>query len=582
MSSPQIVLFAIQSAVKFGAQMRAAYVDSTRNRELVLPLLDFMSADDPAAGGSPAARTFFLRKTIAEPKRLRELIDKMKREEDLDEAENQELVGFHREFQIRAFQGNYVRASDGSLVSKDALENLLSIRQWDRDPNPSALQRLAGSLVEIGIDYFAGPGAEKLSSKHAAAMKALFTGLDGIAFAVEPLEDLPQKLFTITLETVSANPQVFSGDADTQTLIAAATRGLLTDVNARMQGANDLQKEGVRAWGETVFRSLLSSTGTLLLQEPQRFLGTKAGTQSALVSTVGNAVLELVLNAPEDTKQVFTREALEKISLAALRTVAQDPQFAKKKPRLQALIAQLADDLGRIDGILRTASLPDVMALVLDYTAGNFALLWPETDDPKKNLALTAARQTLALLLRKPAPGERWTFEFGREEALIVVDAVLNDFVRNPGWLVRQAKLDPHLETALAGVVAVLRRRGDERLSGQLAVDILLSALQAAASRSEFLDKVGDTPLVAAAIDTVLAATLDPGADAKVAWRTVREEVMLGLVDTALEKLAESKLDPGKIPVLAAVVDEQVEHIKAGDVWSVAEFALQLATRLES
>ena len=36
-----IVIFAIRSALKLGEQARAAYVDSTRQRALVLPLPDF-------------------------------------------------------------------------------------------------------------------------------------------------------------------------------------------------------------------------------------------------------------------------------------------------------------------------------------------------------------------------------------------------------------------------------------------------------------------------------------------------------------------------------------------------------------
>ena len=40
MAAAEIVLFAIQGALKLGTESRAAYVDATRRRDLVLPLPD--------------------------------------------------------------------------------------------------------------------------------------------------------------------------------------------------------------------------------------------------------------------------------------------------------------------------------------------------------------------------------------------------------------------------------------------------------------------------------------------------------------------------------------------------------------
>src|SRR5438045_6259995 len=44
--SAALVLFAIRSALKLGQQMRLAYVDNTKRRELVLPLPNFFSSPD--------------------------------------------------------------------------------------------------------------------------------------------------------------------------------------------------------------------------------------------------------------------------------------------------------------------------------------------------------------------------------------------------------------------------------------------------------------------------------------------------------------------------------------------------------
>ena len=52
--SAALVLFAIRSALKLGQQLRLAYVDNTKRRELVLPLPNFFSSPDVVSAKQPA------------------------------------------------------------------------------------------------------------------------------------------------------------------------------------------------------------------------------------------------------------------------------------------------------------------------------------------------------------------------------------------------------------------------------------------------------------------------------------------------------------------------------------------------
>ena len=207
-----LVLFAIQSAVKLGRQAQAAYIDNTQRRALVLPLPNFDPRQD-----QPSAVAYFLdrRGEIAGPETLRRLIGKLEgfladnAPVDLSEEESRVLIAFHNQHLLRDLQSQGIAAAEaGELTpfSDEALDALVTIRQWQRgsDPNPSVLQRLAGSFLEISVDYFASvPGSLDRESSRGRALHALFTSLDAISFAEEPLGDLPAKLLVATLESTS-------------------------------------------------------------------------------------------------------------------------------------------------------------------------------------------------------------------------------------------------------------------------------------------------------------------------------------------------------------------------------------------
>jgi hypothetical protein len=582
MASPDLILSAIHGAMKLGAQARTAYVDATRNRELVLPLPDFNP--DPAP---LAAVLFFSSRTVAEPPRLVALIA---RADSLNEAEQQELVRYHHEALLIDLP--ICEAKDGSRVGASALDALVRVRQWQREPNPSLLQRMAGSLVEIAVDYFAsGPGAAGLRGRHGDALKALLTGLDEVDVVAElQLGTLPLRLFNVTMDTVSAYPQAFTGDARSRQVIAAVAKGITADVASAIEktrvaaGTNDLKESSIRDWGELAYRSVLSSVGHLALTEPQRFLGITGEAQAALVSSVGSTVLALVLDdAGEGLLDAFDGEALELVAKSALRVVAKYPQLVTDGNRkLDRLVAQIAADSQGID--LPGASLaPAIAQIVLARTAENLPLLWSDPTDPERHLGRVAARTVLNIVSRRPPSGARWRLRFEQADLVAIVDNVLNELTRNPGWLIKSdGQLSPALATVLDSTLEVLRKRGDQRLGAHLALELLQCALEAAASRSEFVATVpGRGPIAAAVIDVVLEGAFGGEPDGAVAWRLVQKQVLVELVQTAFRKLQQTKLDASKIVILHAVFGDTVSRIRTGEGWTVEQFGDALSNALE-
>src|SRR5881394_1103593 len=228
--SAAVVLFAIRSALKLGRQLQVAYVDNTKRRELVLPLPNFFSSPDIVSAANyfagPGGRH------IAASARLAAILHKQKQPgELLNEAEQAELCAFHTEFfnLDLAQSGRLGQASDGSSLSADELNALVTIRQWQRgtDPNPPVLHRLAGTFVEIGMDYFLNvPGALNKHSSLGKAVAGLLDAFSAINFTEEQLSDLPVRLFAASVETVAAHPEWLTGDIQIQQLVRVATRAV--------------------------------------------------------------------------------------------------------------------------------------------------------------------------------------------------------------------------------------------------------------------------------------------------------------------------------------------------------------------
>jgi len=162
MVSPQIVFTAIQAGLRLYRAGYTAYVDSTRSRALKLPL-----PRAPEQLTVIAALKFFkkdneqIKAFIADDKneRLRWLLNKLE-EGDLSGQLESEFLQIY----TVAFWSTQSVDSDAKLepasVNADEFISLLTIRQWSQSEAPgkiTALQQVAGTLVNIAVDYFAHP-----------------------------------------------------------------------------------------------------------------------------------------------------------------------------------------------------------------------------------------------------------------------------------------------------------------------------------------------------------------------------------------------------------------------------------------
>ena len=608
--SAAILMLAIRSGLKLSGQIRLAYVDATRRRELVLPLPNFETKTDWREARDFFTMDGFGRKyisgyvrtqtgtVVAGNPRIQTLLDKAAGN-TLSKPEQGEFAELHTQYAcLLTAEESGQKWSNGAAADPDELSALLSVRQWQNrrdDPFPSTLQRVAGTLVEIGIEYgLQTPALANPTSARGRVLAGFLSGLDGtINFAEGDLSEVPARLMIATVESLSESSALLTGDPKVQELVRATTSALTQSLADRLNAINasglspaerHAARLKARDWGELVFRTTLTSGGRMVIADPGAYLGLHSAGGQALVVAVGNDLLNLVLDDQTEWTDLFGREGLDLVLQSALQVVAQQPNlFPVGNPGFRQLLTALAGDLGSIPNLASPDLFPEIARRVLERTSENLDLFWPDREaHPERNLLLTAAKTTLTQLSKR-TPGAQWKPTFRRADLLATVDAVLDEFVNRPGWLMdASGKVRPVLKEVLQGVVDVLRRRADRRLSPATATEVLQVLLRSASLRQDFMEKLPDgTPVMVAVTDTILTTIFDPDLDPAVAWRLLGRETLAEVVEVTLRVMADHSLTPATaVKKLGQALTAEIRSLVNDDGFDLDAFAAALAKKL--
>ena len=595
--SAALVMFAIRSGIRLSQQVRKSYIDATKRRDLVLPLPKFFAAVDSldeaqwfhSGDGKPYCDR---------SPRLKEIVKNFGNQQPLSEPEKQEIHDFYQDYHTLFLAERGLlppvkeNGSDQDFPAEEVIA-WVTVRQWAKgtDPNPSTLQRMAGTFIEIGVDYFATmPGALSTDSAWGKALSGFLDAMEEIDFAEGRLSDLPARLMIAGLETLAAQPELLAADGTVREIIKVTAHSLSENVSNRLAQINAGDLKGrmrVKDWAELTFRSVLSSAGRLVLSQPERFLGVDDEAHGALVTNVGNAVLDLVLDQPEmKLDRIFGREGLETVIKAALSTLGDHPEILVQTDNegLRTLLSQTAEELSQFDTLLNPDMLPEMLRVVLEKTGQNLDLLWPDLKNkPETNLALTAAKATLAAL-SEPIPGVKWKLRFTKQHLVWITETVIDELAANPQWLLNKAGAENEtLEAALRAALKVLSQRGDERISPATGIRILEAVVATAVLRQEFVQRLPETgqALVVSVLDTVMAAAFNKNLDPKAAWQLIRAEAIEGLAEVTLRLLARTNLDPALLTVLKSALKQQTDALAAGELFTLPAFEKRLATALQ-
>ena len=197
------IIFTINSAIKLSHNIRRAYAQSLRGKKLVLPLPEFTTEikfntlldffEDHPEYTQRVERLAQLHKEADENLRL-------------PEEKHKEYLEYYR-----AFHTLHLGRDKRPDMNADDMVNLFRIRQWEKGTQPNTvLQLVAGTIVELGIDYFLQtPGALNSESARGRAIRHFLVAFDEIDFSqskdikLEISNKLVPRLFAAAAESLA-------------------------------------------------------------------------------------------------------------------------------------------------------------------------------------------------------------------------------------------------------------------------------------------------------------------------------------------------------------------------------------------
>ncbi|WP_421901790.1 hypothetical protein [Maridesulfovibrio sp.] len=606
MDTATIIIFAIRASIKIGDAGYKSYVDITRNRELVLPLPDlptemtkadawlFFYENDKCPGAK------FARKIEGSDIKPWPRVVRLDKElTDMSDAEKKELVALaiQAQNQLMLWAGSQT-GKEYDPSTRESTAALYTVQGWEDGTSvATSLQRVAGSLIEVGIDFLQlNPKLFNTNTTEGKLIKHFINELDEIEFSTNSLDNLPIILFTATLDTVGANPQIFGNNTNVHLLIGNSAKKVATLVNAKNNAINQSSKTEtikrkerfeMEAWGELIFRGILDAAGHTAISDPGSFLGIQGEGSQLLARKVGEDVLDLMIgNDTIKFKPIFSQSGAERLTKTALEVVSKHPKLiTQTDDKINGLLSEIAKGIaGTNMPLFDDTMLPEVARIVLEKTGENLDLVWPEAQNkPETNILFIATKATLEALsntdtgLAPENTSPYWRPDFTHTEMLMVVETICDEIKKNPSWIFAWTSdnsknpdnkyYEKALAIALDQTIACLKSRKAE-ISAETSAQIIAEVIKGIALRQELLTETifedqSHKNIAAAAIDAILSSIFDCPDDL-VKWRLCRDEILQEIVAILIAELTESNAAPKAVDALNEILTDFITEIKDG------------------
>ena len=587
LSNPDIILFAIQGGIRLANQIRTASVDRVKQKELVLPLPDF-----PQDLDWRKAMLFFEGEGCDHAKLNARIgfLTREARNQSLKPPQQEELMDWFKAKKIQ----EHDQGGDFLGIPSQEILSMVKIKQWQRGKHKSGFQRIAGTLVELGVDFFVqNPGALSKNSSQHKFLHGFLEAIDEVNLSEGNLGDIASDLMIASLETITENPQILTGDQSSKELVAAVTKGLSTDIQKHLEfikeqggGISSFSKEEkVKSWGQTVFRSVLKNGGEKVLEDPVKFLGSNSETSSSMVNQVGSAMLDImvnkVVNDPAKGKielgEFLSQSSIDSIVKASFGAIAENPEFFKVKNKgVQNILGQLFNDLSNYPDNIGLSLLPEVSRIVLEKTASNLDTIWPgETDSAGEHLLLHASKTTLELL-SKPTSG-KWKPSFNKTQTIALIDSVVQEVASQPEWITSKINNKPMLYHALEGTLKSLEGISVTQLNKETRLNVLKSALSAAAIRKDLIVRKNingeEQYLITFALNSITDLVFGNNASANAKWALSKGDVYSKLVNVFLDRIVKDGSSQEKIMAIKNVFATEIAKLDTGESFSLENLA---------
>jgi len=581
MIDPSLVLFAIESAVKLGRKVYEVLVDETAVRPLVLPVGNLFQSVQLTT-----AKAYFGRPENAH------LITGDGPYADFNDAELLMAYKTLLEVDRRLDSGEPNQAEAARVIVR-----LGEFEQVKKSFGPkSPAQRILGTVVEIGIDYFAThPEAMGKDSRARQLVTSFITGLTDTNFAEGSFAEIARDVLGAAFKTLGDNPQLVADDQRLQVLVMGVADSVADEIKkAPTIGAKEVKSDFFRRIGTGIIRG----AATAFEQNLDVFLprsNAKEGDPDhpTVVRALVSETLTQFLAGIEGMEDIFTAESAELLFRSALGAVGENAELLTKNNLLQKFIESTANALVDTQGakLFSTQSVVVILQEGLEVLGENVETLI----DPKRpeQQLLAAAVSAMANSLATSLGGSGSIKDLLSSRQVIELARIVFAEVATHAEQLLGDNLDANKRTALAQIIAsVASALGDDPtrlVNGAGFLELVRIALRVAVKNADQLlnlEKASPkTNVLFQAMRQVVEAVL--AGDSR---KIVSREVFIELIDRVLPVVS-ANLQPlldgenavsatiGKALALAADVLET--RINGANLPTLVEELLRLVLRGE-
>jgi hypothetical protein len=507
-----MILFAVYAAIKLGQKVRVIYEDKVRDQDLILPPVGVVSPTFP--DWDLDVRPFFENEGqafVAPPPK------KVKKQEE--ETKPQPPKGLYFDWwQDRGLPANQIKLTEayqritGNVSDLSAADDvkgeyrrepdkfyqganaLFVVQQWREgtDPKRPVWQRLAGTVVELAVDYVkVDPGLFGGKGKGDRITRAFLLSLDEVKFAESRHDDLLLEILQASLNTFAGQVDLVVGD-DTLALLLKRVSATLAD---RVEEAgNDAHKLlTLDTFRREVLQDILKVSAATTAEHAQRLLGSSDSDEEQLL----NAVLQAVLQTFQEQSQVLSTQTLRAIYGAGLEAAAQNaalllpeldgrPSHEFLSQLFTGTVKLLAEAGQAGPQALLTPDLArDVIALALDTLSQNARQL-VDPQNPQEQLLVQALERIIIAFSEEfhedPDLPRVLAETFSQRQVAAIIREVFAAVAKNPEGLLPGRDDDPRrsaLAQILGSVAAVVSRDSRRLLTPEGYIELLQVALEA-------------------------------------------------------------------------------------------------------
>ena len=472
---PTLVLFGIQAGLKVGKKVNDILVDDTKEDLLVLPLGDLFGSIQVAQ-----ANMFF------------------NREENFHLIEEGgPYHGFNSEQKLSAYKtilkitDDLGNSESDTAEAVDVVVNINKFEQYKKGfgANPP-VQRLLGTIVEIGIDYLVdNPQTLGNGSSARPLLESFVQSLDEVDFSEDKFADVAGEVLVASLKILGDHTSLVSSDKRIQVLLGGITKSLIED----MTGVNDLGAEVRRKeFYKRVTGSILKGGIAAFNDNAELFIQGNDTTRDLVRST-----LTQFINGFSNNEDLFTTETTELLFRSALGAVTENPEFINDE-FLRKLLTNSIASLTSANGqkIFSKSTIPMVLRSALQTVGENSEML-VSPDTPERQF-LANALSSITLGLSSELVDGNLVKLFSSNQMANLAEIIFKEIGKEPELLLGDVGSDEKkaaLTQIIASVAGALGDNPRKYITGEGAVDLLHLSLRIGLKNiDKLLDLDSDDP----------------------------------------------------------------------------------------